>query len=82
MIGGETGVATLGLEEHAGLVAAYQNDAWAARYRSAMARLAAAEAATGVSGLTDGLPVLSRLMRYKDEYEVARLMTDRTSTTG
>ena len=77
LIGGETGVAALGLEEHAGLVAAYQNDAWAARYRGAMARLAEAEAARGVTGLVDAaVPVLSRLMRYKDEYEVARLMTD------
>lgn len=67
-----------GLEFHAGLVAAYQNAAWEDRYRRAISRLADAEAAKGVSGLTAAaIPVLSHLMRYKDEYEVARLLTDR-----
>ena len=39
------------LDFHAGLVADYQNAAWADRYRRAISRLADAEAAEGVSGL-------------------------------
>ena len=62
---------------HAYLITDYQDAAWADRYRRAISRLAAAEPAKGVAGLTDAaIPVLSRLMRYKDEYEVARLLTD------
>jgi len=62
---------------HAGLVAAYHDARWAERYTRTLARLTDAEARAGVTGLAEAAaPVLSRLMRYKDEYEVARLLTD------
>ncbi len=68
-----------GVDFHAGLIADYQDAAWADRYRRAIARLQDAQAARQLSGLVDAaVPVLSRLMRYKDEYEVARLLTDRS----
>ncbi len=53
----------------------YQDAAWAARYR---ARVAAVREAEGVDGpLTRAvLRSLFKLMSYKDEYEVARLLRD------
>ena len=58
---------------------AYQNAAYAARYRAAVDRVKAAEAAgaPGKCGLADAVArYLFKLMAYKDEYEVARLYSD------
>ena len=58
---------------------AYQNAAYAARYRAAVDRVKAAEAARapGKCGLADAVArYLFKLMAYKDEYEVARLYSD------
>jgi indolepyruvate ferredoxin oxidoreductase len=58
---------------------AYQDAAYAARYRDRVARVQAAEAAQapGKSGLAEAVArYLFKLMAYKDEYEVARLYSD------
>jgi indolepyruvate ferredoxin oxidoreductase len=58
---------------------AYQNAAYAARYRARVETVKAAEAARapGKCGLADAVArYLFKLMAYKDEYEVARLYTD------
>ena len=56
---------------------AYQNAAYAERYRSFVERASAAEKAIGKSGLADAVArYLFKLMAIKDEYEVARLYTD------
>ncbi len=55
---------------------AYQNAAYAERYRSLVGRVAAAETAQapGKTGLAEAVARnLFKLMAYKDEYEVARL---------
>jgi indolepyruvate ferredoxin oxidoreductase len=53
---------------------AYQDAAWAARYRAGVDRVRAAEASFGSEALTStAAQALFRLMSYKDEYEVARL---------
>jgi indolepyruvate ferredoxin oxidoreductase len=58
------------------LLTAYQDAAYAARYRALVERVRAVEAAT-VPGTTDLAEAVARylfkLMAYKDEYEVARL---------
>ena len=57
-------------------LAAYQNDAHAARYRTLVERVAAAERerAPGNSGLAEAVArYYAKLLAYKDEYEVARL---------
>jgi len=62
-------------------LAAYQNAAYAGRYRTLVDRVRKAEAerAPGQSGLADAVAFnLFKLMAYKDEYEVARLYTDGT----
>lgn len=63
---------------NAEFLAQYQDEAYAARYRKLVARVASAEQAAGGEGnLTDTVARgLFRLMAYKDEYEVARLYTD------
>jgi indolepyruvate ferredoxin oxidoreductase len=65
---------------HAAHLTAYQDAAWAARYRRSVEAARAREAALGAD---PALPFtravatsLHRLMSYKDEYEVARLYTD------
>jgi indolepyruvate ferredoxin oxidoreductase len=58
---------------------AYQNPAYAERYRRWVEKVKAAEAARapGKCGLSDAVArYLFKLMAYKDEYEVARLYTD------
>jgi indolepyruvate ferredoxin oxidoreductase len=58
---------------------AYQNAAYAQRYRVLVdkAKAAEAERAPGKCGLADAVArYLFKLMAYKDEYEVARLYTD------
>ncbi len=57
---------------------AYQNAAWANRYRAAVERVRERETGNGSSGLplTEAVARnLFKLMAYKDEYEVARLFT-------
>jgi indolepyruvate ferredoxin oxidoreductase len=57
----------------------YQDAAYAARYRSMVGKVKAAEAARtpGKTGLAEAVArYLFKLMAYKDEYEVARLYTD------
>jgi indolepyruvate ferredoxin oxidoreductase len=58
---------------------AYQNAAYAARYRRLVEKAQAAEAARtpGKTGLSEAVArYLFKLMAYKDEYEVARLYSD------
>lgn len=57
------------------LLTAYQDAAYAARYRNAVHRVRAVEEALGAgTALTQAVAHhLARLMAYKDEYEVARL---------
>ena len=57
----------------------YQDASYAARYRSVIEKVKAAEAARtpGKTGLAEAVArYLFKLMAYKDEYEVARLYTD------
>jgi indolepyruvate ferredoxin oxidoreductase len=58
----------------------YQNAAYADEYRQFVGKVQQAESATGKStALTEAVArYLFKLMAYKDEYEVARLHTDRT----
>ncbi|WP_246179879.1 indolepyruvate ferredoxin oxidoreductase family protein [Microvirga thermotolerans] len=52
----------------------YQDAAYAARYKSKVDRVRAAESALGSEAVTDAVArSLFKLMAYKDEYEVARL---------
>jgi indolepyruvate ferredoxin oxidoreductase len=58
-------------------LAAYQDEAYAARYKARVAAVRAAEAPLGGMALTRAAAVnLYKLMAYKDEYEVARLYAD------
>ena len=67
------------VERRVAYLTAYQNDAYAARYRTLVEKARATEAAKarGKSGLAEAVArYLFKLMAYKDEYEVARLYTD------
>jgi indolepyruvate ferredoxin oxidoreductase len=56
---------------------AYQNAAYAGRYRARVDAIRAAEAPLGSEALTRAVATnLYKLMAYKDEYEVARLYAD------
>jgi indolepyruvate ferredoxin oxidoreductase len=58
---------------------AYQNKAYAAEYQTFVERVRKAEAPLGKSDLTMAVArYLFKLMAYKDEYEVARLHSDRS----
>ena len=58
---------------------AYQNKAYAAEYQAFVERVRKAEAPLGKSDLTMAVArYLFKLMAYKDEYEVARLHSDRS----
>jgi len=58
---------------------AYQNDAYADTYKSFIDKVHVAEMPLGKTVLTEAVARnLFKLMAYKDEYEVARLHTDRT----
>ncbi|GAP36235.1 indolepyruvate ferredoxin oxidoreductase family protein [Piscinibacter sakaiensis] len=71
---------------------AYQDAAYAARYREMVERVQAAERALAPAGEAAGKPALPlteavarglfKLMAYKDEYEVARLHTDPAFTAA
>ncbi|CAG4905148.1 indolepyruvate ferredoxin oxidoreductase family protein [Paraburkholderia gardini] len=69
------------IDKRAAYLAAYQNDAYATRYRSRVAEVRAKEASLdtgdGQFPLTEAVAKnLHKLMAYKDEYEVARLYAD------
>jgi indolepyruvate ferredoxin oxidoreductase len=67
------------VERRVEFLTAYQNPAYAARYRALVERAKAAESAKapGKCGLAEAVArYLFKLMAYKDEYEVARLYTD------
>jgi indolepyruvate ferredoxin oxidoreductase len=67
------------VERRVKFLTAYQNAAYAERYRRLVEKAKAAEAARapGKCGLADAVArYLFKLMAYKDEYEVARLYTD------
>jgi indolepyruvate ferredoxin oxidoreductase len=66
------------IEDRAARLTAYQNAAYADRYRAAVARVRAAEEKAGLGeNLTRAAATYAyKLMAYKDEYEVARLYTD------
>ncbi len=67
------------VERRVAFLTAYQNAAYAARYRGWVEKAKAAEAAKapGKCGLADAVArYLFKLMAYKDEYEVARLFAD------
>jgi len=59
----------------------YQDAAYAARYKAFVDKVRAAEAPLGSTKLSEAVArYLFKLMAYKDEYEVARLHTDRRFT--
>ena len=67
------------VERRVQFLTAYQNPAYAGRYRALVDKTKTAEAARapGKCGLADAVGrYLFKLMAYKDEYEVARLYTD------
>ena len=62
------------IARRADFLTAYQNDAYAARYRGVIEKVRSAEAPLGSEALTEAVArALFKLMAYKDEYEVARL---------
>ncbi|WP_298011785.1 indolepyruvate ferredoxin oxidoreductase family protein [uncultured Aquabacterium sp.] len=64
------------LSRHAAWLREYQDEAYAARYIARIESLRQAEAALGSNRVTRvAARQLARLMAYKDEYEVARLLT-------
>ena len=59
----------------------YQDPAYAARYKAFVDKVRAAEAPLGTTRLSEAVArYLFKLMAYKDEYEVARLHTDKRFT--
>ena len=66
------------VERRAADLTAYQNAAWAARYRTLVERVREAERTPGTGEALGGAVAryAHKLMAYKDEYEVARLYTD------
>ncbi|MCO5090078.1 indolepyruvate ferredoxin oxidoreductase family protein [Bosea sp. (in: a-proteobacteria)] len=69
------------IERRVAFLTAYQNAAYAARYRHLVARAQTREAAAvpGSAALSEAVARnLFKLMAYKDEYEVARLYSDGT----
>lgn len=57
----------------------YQNAAYAEQYKTYIAKVQKAESALGKTSLSEAVArYLFKLMAYKDEYEVARLHTDRS----
>ncbi|GAH67813.1 unnamed protein product, partial [marine sediment metagenome] len=62
------------IARRADFLTAYQDEAYAARYRALVAKVRDAEAALNSEALTESVArSLFKLMAYKDEYEVARL---------
>ncbi|WP_028092354.1 indolepyruvate ferredoxin oxidoreductase family protein [Pseudodonghicola xiamenensis] len=63
------------IDRRAAFLAGYQNEAYAARYRDRLTRFATKSGAPEAL-LRAAAQSLFRLMAYKDEFEVARLLTD------
>jgi indolepyruvate ferredoxin oxidoreductase len=62
------------IDRRADFLTAYQNEAYAARYRTTVAKVRNSEAPLNSEALTEAVArALFKLMAYKDEYEVARL---------
>jgi indolepyruvate ferredoxin oxidoreductase len=62
------------IAERSAFLSDYQNGGYAAQYKDIMAKVTAAEHAIGKTGFSEVVAhQLSRVMAYKDEYEVARL---------
>ena len=60
-----------------GELSAYQNAAYAQRYRTLIERVSAVEHGKGLAGLSEVVArYYYKLLAYKDEYEVARLFAD------
>jgi indolepyruvate ferredoxin oxidoreductase len=67
------------VERRVDFLIGYQNAAYAKQYQAFVERVRTAEARLGSTRLTETVArYLFKLMAYKDEYEVARLHTDRT----
>jgi indolepyruvate ferredoxin oxidoreductase len=67
------------IERRVAQLTAYQNGAYAARYRAVVEKVRTVEAERlgGATAITEAVArSLHKLMAYKDEYEVARLYTD------
>lgn len=66
------------IENRAARLVAYQNTAYATRYRDVIAKIRRAEQAQGLGETLsrDAATFAYKVMAYKDEYEVARLWTD------
>ncbi|MFA7601961.1 MAG: indolepyruvate ferredoxin oxidoreductase family protein [Novosphingobium sp.] len=73
-------------ESRATLLAAYQDEAYAAQYRAFLDEVAGTLRRRGIAGaepfLAEVARGLGRLMAYKDEYEVARLYADPAFMAG
>ena len=71
------------IDHRAGELEAYQNAAYAQRYRDRVAKARTAEERLGGEALTRAVAInLYKLMAYKDEYEVARLYADGRFSQG
>ncbi len=69
------------LTQRVEFLTAYQNAAYASEYQAFVAKVQAAEEKLGSTRLAQAVArYLFKLMAYKDEYEVARLHTDRSFT--
>jgi indolepyruvate ferredoxin oxidoreductase len=69
------------LQQRVAFLTDYQNAAYAQQYRDFVTRVQQAETPLGKSALTEAVTrYLFKLMAYKDEYEVARLHTDKAFT--
>jgi indolepyruvate ferredoxin oxidoreductase len=69
------------IARRADFLTAYQDAAYATRYKAQVDKVRAAEAPLGTTRLTEAVArYLFKLMAYKDEYEVARLHTDKAFT--
>lgn len=67
------------IAERSAFLTAYQNTDYARQYQAVMAQVMEAEHAIGKVGLSEVVAhQLSRVMAYKDEYEVARLHLETT----
>ena len=65
------------VERRTAFLTEYQNEAYAARYRALIQRVATAEHPLGSTSVSEAVArSLFKLMAYKDEYEVARLHVD------